>query len=95
MNNELLNQYNKELELLSSQPDSQEYKDVKQLIAKIDKADLSSLEEKFETILANDQTADFRVTLWKKPNSEEIRVYLNVFNARGYKYPLNNNYVVL
>ena len=51
--------------------------------------------ENIKNILKNDASARFEANYWQTPSGDKKRIYFNVFNSKGYKYPLTNDYLII
>lgn len=89
MKQELLEKLQKELEIFAGQPDSDEYKNVAEVITIIENLDVSSLEEKAEKFTINGASAWLK--LWT--NGTKRRVYLNVAYKNGFRPNIKNNFI--
>lgn len=89
MKQELLEKLQKELEIFAGQSDSDEYRNVSEVIAAIENLDLSSLEEKADKFTINGASAWLK--LWT--NGTKRRVYLNVAYKNGFRPNIKNNFI--
>ena len=48
-----------------------------------------------KNILNSDGTAKVDANYWQTPNGNKKRIYFNVYNSKGYKYPLKDNFIEL
>lgn len=53
------------------------------------------LPDNVNNILKSDHTAKLKANYWQTPDGSKKRIYFNIFNQKGYRYSLNNNFIEL
>lgn len=51
--------------------------------------------ENIQNILDNDYTAKLTANYWQTPDGSKKRIYFNVYNDKGYKYPLKESFITV
>ena len=51
--------------------------------------------ENIQNILDSDYTAKLSANYWQTPDGSKKRIYFNVYNSKGYKYPLKESFITI
>ena len=89
MKNELLRKLNNELRSFEGQSNSDEYKNIKEIIEAVKRVDITPLERIAEKFTCNG--ADAWLKIWTNGNIR--RIYLNVQYRNGYRPNFKNGYI--